>query len=65
MDIKDQVQPDLEEKFQLSTDVNFSSDQQEFSGLESLKIEVKKKVEQQKVENIELRKRKTERTGLF
>jgi len=65
MDIKDQVQPDLEEKFQLSTSVNFSSDQQEFSGLESLKIEVKKKVEQQKVENIELRKRKTERTGLF
>lgn len=65
MDIKDQVQPDLEEKLQLSTSVNFSSDQQEFQGLETLKIEVKKKVEQQKVENIELRKRKTKRTGLF
>jgi len=65
MDMKNQEYEDLEEKFQLSTNVNFSSDQQEFQGLETLKVEIKEKVEQQKIENIELRKRKTERSGLF
>jgi hypothetical protein len=64
MDIKEHE--DLEEKFQLSTNVSFSSDQDHFEGLGSLEIKiVKKKEEKQKIEEIELRNRKSKRTGLF
>jgi len=62
-----QEHEDFEKKFQLSTSVNFSSDQQEFQGLEILKVEIKEKIQLQQIENIELRKRKrkTERNSLF
>lgn len=64
MDIKEHE--DLEEKFQLSTGVAFSSDQEDFKGLGSLEVKiVKKKEETQKIQEIELRDRKSKRTGLF
>jgi hypothetical protein len=64
MDIKEHE--DLEEKFQLSTKVSFSSDQEEFDGLGSFESKIeKKKEEKQKIQEIELRDRKPKRTGLF
>jgi hypothetical protein len=64
MDIKEHE--DLEEKFQLSTKVSFSSDQEGFDGLGSFETKIeKKKEEKQKIQEIELRDRKPKRTGLF
>ena len=57
---------DLDEKFQLSTRVTFSSNQDRFEGLGSLEIKIEKKKEkQQKIQEIELCNRKSKRTGLF
>ena len=66
MDIEKPEHVDLEEKFQISTGVKFESSQDIFEGLGDMQIEVKKKkVEQQKIENIELRKSKSKHNGLF
>lgn len=57
---------DLEEKFQISADVSFESDQEDFDGLKKLEIlEIKKKATEKKikVEKIELHRSKHH--GLF
>jgi hypothetical protein len=57
MDIKKEEHQDLEERFQISADVEFSFSSQEFETLQPMNIEVKKKKEtKQKIENVELRK---------
>lgn len=57
MDIKKEEHQDLEERFQISADVEFSFSGQEFETLQPMSIEVKKKKEtKQKIENVELRK---------
>ena len=54
---------DLEEKFQISTEIEFSSSGDTFEGLKPMEIQVKKKKERKtNIENVELRKSKG---GLF
>lgn len=55
---------DLEERFQISTNVSFESGNLEFKGLNSMDVEVKKKVEKPKIVEIEHRK-STNRNSLF
>ena len=55
--MKDQEYDDLEEKFQISTEVTFSSSP-DFEGLQSFESTVKKKKPQQKIKEIELRRPK-------
>ena len=48
---------DLEERFQIATDVEFSLFDGKFEGLKPLEIKIKKKQEKKtKIENVELRK---------
>lgn len=57
---------DLEEKFQLAAEVDFNQSEVEFEGLEDIEIQIKKKeIKNDKIENIELRKRNTPDRGLF
>ena len=57
---------DLEERFQISTDVSFDSNISEYTGLSSMNIEIKmKEVKLTKIENIELGKSNTASRGLF
>ena len=60
---------DLEERFQISTKVSFESNiAEEFNGLNPFLIEIKKKkteIEKPKIENVELRKPKSNRNSLF
>jgi hypothetical protein len=66
MDIEKPEHEDLEERFQISTEISFETSMNEFNGLGDITIEIKKKkVEQAKIENIELRKSKSKRSGLF
>lgn len=54
---------DLEEKFQMSAEIEFSSSGDVFEGLKPMEIKVKKKKERKtNIENVELRKSKS---GLF
>jgi hypothetical protein len=55
---------DLEERFQISTEVSFESENVEFQGLNIMDIEVKKKVEKLKIVEIEHRK-SANRNSLF
>jgi len=55
---------DLEEIFQISTSVEFSTESVPFEGLEPMEINIKKRVEKQtKIENVSLGK--TNRNSLF
>jgi hypothetical protein len=70
MDIKDshQEHEDLEERFQISADVDFNPSSTSFEGLEPFQAEIKKKTKDSnkvKVEKIELRKSKPSRGSLF
>ena len=57
---------DLEERITISAKVDFGSSSAEFEGLKDLEIKVKKKViKNDKIQNIELRKRNTDDRGLF
>jgi hypothetical protein len=40
----ERIHEDLEERFQLATDVDFQSNIEEFEGLRPLEIEIKKKI---------------------
>lgn len=57
---------DLEEKFQIAADVSFNTSEAEFEGLKDMEIVIKKKeIKNEKIQNIELRKRNTRDRGLF
>jgi hypothetical protein len=64
MDIEKKVEhEDLEEKFQLAAGVEFQSNSADFEGLQSMKIEIKKKKEKKTIiENVRLKQPKR---GLF
>jgi hypothetical protein len=66
MDIEKTEHEDLEERFQISAKISFETSMNRFEGLGDIQFEIKKKkVEQPKIENIELRKSKSKRNGLF
>jgi hypothetical protein len=57
MDMKDYQHEDLEERFQISADIEFSLIDENFEGLKPIDIKVKKKqTKKTEVENVELRK---------
>lgn len=56
---------DLEERVQISAEISFGSTQKDFNGLKDLEVEIVKKKIKVNIENIELRKPKSNRNSLF
>lgn len=59
---KTQEHEDLEERFQLSADVQFETEGATYSGLQPIEFEIKKKKIPKKIENVRHRESKR---GLF